>query len=98
MIDMCNHRFDPNCDIQTEDDGSVVLIATQSIQSGDELVLSYGKLDNHTLLLDYGFMVYDNPYDNISVLFDVDAVKVLYTQLLRCMNAWQPINVCAFVP
>jgi hypothetical protein len=94
VIDMCNHSFEPNCDIRMEDDGSVVLVAQQAIAAGKELFLSYGKLDNHTLLLDYGFMVHDNPHDNISVLFNVDAVKVwLVCTKLYAVEECRPENV-----
>ena len=79
VIDMCNHSFAANCDLRKEDDGSMVLFTCKPIMSGEQLLLSYGKLDNHTLLLDYGFLVHDNPFDNIAVLFDVDAIKVRVT-------------------
>jgi hypothetical protein len=73
---MCNHSFHPNCDLHKEDDGTIVLVALRDLQAGEQLQLSYGPLDNHTLLLDYGFMVHDNPYDNVVLNVDVEAIVV----------------------
>lgn len=58
----------------------MVLVATKAIPAGSDLLLSYGALDNHTLLLDYGFMDPDNPFDNITLSFDVAQMLV---RLLR---------------
>ena len=58
VIDMCNHHSkDANCDLRRAGDGTMVLYATQAVAPGSELLLNYGSLDNHTLLLDYGFTV-----------------------------------------
>ena len=58
VIDMCNHHSkDANCDLRRTGDGTMVLYATQAVAPGNELLLNYGSLDNHTLLLDYGFTV-----------------------------------------
>lgn len=43
---------------------------------GDPLLLSYGKLSNDFLLMDYGFVVDDNPYDTVSLRFDVGLLNV----------------------
>lgn len=76
VIDMCNHSFQPNCDIRKEADGAITLFATRDVQAGEQLVLSYGPLDNHTLLLDYGFCVADNPYDNVALNVSAESILV----------------------
>jgi hypothetical protein len=76
VIDMCNHSFSPNCDISKEADGTIKLVAECDIASGQQLLLSYGALDNHTLLLDYGFCVPENPYDNVALNVSIDFILV----------------------
>ncbi len=34
--------------------GAIDMVASRDLQAGDDLLLSYGKLDNTFLLLDYG--------------------------------------------
>jgi hypothetical protein len=79
LIDLCNHSFAPNCDIDKRQAGSIVLVAKRDVADGEELLLSYGHLDSHTLLLDYGFIVPDNPFDQISLAFDVEKLTVCST-------------------
>jgi hypothetical protein len=89
LIDICNHSFAPNCDIDKRQAGSIVLYTKQPIKKGSELLLSYGALDNHTLLLDYGFLDADNPYDHMTLSFDVEQLQVRLcklAQLSRCSS------------
>jgi histone-lysine N-methyltransferase SETD3 len=46
------------------------------IAAGEPLLLSYGKLSNDFLLMDYGFVVPRNEYDRVALRFDIDLVKV----------------------
>ncbi|CAK0785800.1 hypothetical protein CVIRNUC_009011 [Coccomyxa viridis] len=71
LIDMCNHSFAPNCQVFPGKEGSVDLVASRNIQASEDLLLSYGNLDNDFLLLDYGFLVPSNPFDAVAVRFDV---------------------------
>jgi SET domain len=89
-IDMCNHSFAPNCDISKDAGGAVMLATTRAVAAGEQLLLSYGALDNHTLLLDYGFCVPDNPFDNVALNVSPAAL------LVRCPCAMRlailPLN------
>lgn len=77
LIDIANHSFaHMNCDIDKRQGGTMVLLATKAIPAGSDLLLSYGALDNHTLLLDYGFMDPDNPFDNMVLSFDIEQLLV----------------------
>lgn len=75
LIDMCNHSFAPNAKIvQEESSGNqqmlVKVVAEAQIKRDESLALNYGCLNNDLLLLDYGFVVPSNPYDNIELTYD----------------------------
>ncbi|XP_075660189.1 uncharacterized protein LOC142630018 [Castanea sativa] len=75
LIDMCNHSFNPNCQIVQEQDAGnlkilVKVVAETVIKQNDPLVLNYGCLNNDLFLLDYGFVIASNPYDCIELKYD----------------------------
>ncbi|PNH06028.1 hypothetical protein TSOC_007634 [Tetrabaena socialis] len=76
LIDMANHSFDPNVEVLPTE-GGVGLFARRKIEAGEPLWLSYGKLSNDLLLLDYGFIVpnNENPYDTVQLKFDVGLLQ-----------------------
>ncbi len=76
LIDMCNHSFAPNCKLQPLGDGSLQLIALQDIPHRQPLLLSYGGLSNDFLLMDYGFVVANNPFDRVQLSFNLDMLEV----------------------
>jgi len=71
VIDLANHSFAPNVAVRPGPEGEAVLVAAQPLVAGQELLLSYGELDNDTLLLDYGFAVEDNPYEHAPLSFSL---------------------------
>lgn len=46
------------------------------IAAGEPLLLSYGNLTNDFLLMDYGFVIPDNPHDRVALRFDMDLINV----------------------
>ena len=76
LIDMCNHSFAPNCKLQPVDGGDLQLVALQDIPRHQPLLLSYGSLSNDFLLMDYGFVVPDNPSDRVQLSFNLDLLEV----------------------
>lgn len=46
------------------------VVAETAIKQNDPLVLNYGCLNNDLFLLDYGFVIPSNPYDNIELKYD----------------------------
>ncbi|KAF3786861.1 Histone-lysine N-methyltransferase [Nymphaea thermarum] len=75
LIDMCNHSFEPNAEIIQEQDNKspeaiVKVVSKEQIQRGDSVLLNYGDLCNDLLLLDYGFVIPENPYDTIELRYD----------------------------
>ncbi|KAL4519701.1 hypothetical protein Ndes2526B_g01726 [Nannochloris sp. 'desiccata'] len=86
LIDMANHSFDPNAKItgvassSGGGSGALQMVSIKEIQAGDPILLSYGDLVNDFLLLDYGFIVPDNPYDTVQLRFDrslIEAAKAV---------------------
>ena len=76
LIDMCNHSFVPNCKLQPLGNGSLQLVALQDIPHQQPLLLSYGGLSNDFLLMDYGFVVANNPFDGVQLSFNLDMLEV----------------------
>lgn len=72
----------------------MVLVATKAIEAGSDLLLSYGALDNHTLLLDYGFMDPDNPFDNMVLSFDIEQLLVSDASFLACQTVSTQYTLC----
>ncbi|BDA46705.1 probable actin-histidine N-methyltransferase [Coccomyxa sp. Obi] len=70
LIDMSNHSFSPNCEVKPGPAGSVEMVAARDISQDEDLLLSYGALDNTFLLLDYGFIVPGNQYDTVLIRYD----------------------------
>ncbi|KAG2438459.1 hypothetical protein HYH02_010913 [Chlamydomonas schloesseri] len=77
LIDMANHTFSPNAEVLPLEGGggAVGLFARRAIAEGEPLLLSYGKLSNDFLFMDYGFIVEDNPYDTVQLRFDVNLLQ-----------------------
>lgn len=56
------------------------MVALSDLAPGSPLLLDYGQLRNDFLLLDYGFIVENNPYDRVELRFDrnlLEAARVV---------------------
>ena len=53
-------------------DGHVALIASVDYDKGDEVCIFYERAENHRLLLWYGFVLEDNPFDSAQLRLPVD--------------------------
>ena len=97
LIDMCNHSFGANCDIQMRKDGGVELVATRMLPAGQQLLLNYGAMDSHTYLLDYGFVDHENPHDHVLIHVTPDTALVRSglraTQAHSCVNCTGKFNL-----
>ncbi len=76
LIDLCNHSFQPNCEIRRVQSGTVEMRTRHPVAAGQPLLLSYGDLSNDFLLLDYGFLVDGNPHDTVQLRFDLGLLEV----------------------
>eukprot|EP00667_Euglena_gracilis_P007992 EG_transcript_8081 len=64
MIDSLNHRSEPPSDVPYNRlTDSFELYAGKDVEAGEECFLSYGRHSNDDLLLGYGFVEANNPYD-----------------------------------
>ncbi|KAK3155201.1 hypothetical protein QOZ80_2BG0200190 [Eleusine coracana subsp. coracana] len=75
LIDMCNHSFNPNARIVQEgsvnsSDMSVKVVAETKIEKNTAITLNYGCHPNDFFLLDYGFVMTPNPYDQVELSYD----------------------------
>ncbi|CAL5055741.1 unnamed protein product [Urochloa decumbens] len=75
LIDMCNHSFNPNARIVQEgnvnsSDMSVKVVAETKIVQNAAITLNYGCHPNDFFLLDYGFVITPNPYDQVELSYD----------------------------
>ncbi|KAG6409693.1 hypothetical protein SASPL_127735 [Salvia splendens] len=62
------------------------VIADRDFAPGDEVLIRYGKFSNATLLLDFGFTVSCNRYDQVRVELNVPQHDALYTQKLEILG------------
>lgn len=78
VIDVCNHSFSPSATVRLVDgsDGDVELVATRELSAGEAIELNYGNLSNDELLLDYGFIIENNPYDVVKLRWDLKLVEL----------------------
>eukprot|EP00850_Spirogloea_muscicola_P018699 SM000174S03354 [mRNA] locus=s174:156929:159004:- [translate_table: standard] len=76
VIDLSNHSFAPNARVQPSASGSgpCHLVALGAIVEGAPVVISYGELSNDFLLLDYGFVEANNPFDTLDLVFDLGMI------------------------
>ena len=77
-VDLCNHD-DPalvNTKHALSPWGSFVVLATQRIRAGDQVLISYGPLPNRLLLAQFGFMLLDRdtPLVSDTALVRVDGL------------------------
>jgi hypothetical protein len=57
--------------------------------------LSYGPLSNDFLLMDYGFVIPDNPHDRVALRFDMDLINVSGQGYISACTAVRPSMACA---
>jgi len=76
LCDLMNHNVDNNARIvdETETEGAFHVVAEKDIEAGQELILSYGKLDNTWLFLFYGFTLEGNPFPSANLCMDIHAI------------------------
>jgi hypothetical protein len=68
MFDMFNHVFDSGSKIQCDPvSQSLKVVIGRDLAVGDQAFITYGPHDNEFLLVEYGFIVADNPYDGVSL-------------------------------
>jgi len=55
VFDFCNHSTTPNCTVEGNSYGELVLKTTRDIAAGEELTIDYMEIDDAKLVATYGF-------------------------------------------
>jgi len=63
VIDFCNHKSSVQSDVSFEYFYDQYALRTQGCAKGDALFINYGRRSNDQLLMYYGFIEADNPYE-----------------------------------
>jgi hypothetical protein len=80
VMDMINHRFDGvDHIVDTNGNVSVYNTLSRTIEPGEEIFLNYGHFGNEKLLLAYGFVIPDNPYDVVPIYAPISPLDPLYS-------------------
>ena len=71
ILDMMNHpsvfgKDNVKFDAQSRP-GTLVLVATQALDAGKEVLYNYGEKSNEQFMFSYGFCLKNNPYNSVSV-------------------------------
>ncbi|PIN12453.1 rubisco methyltransferase [Handroanthus impetiginosus] len=69
------------------------VIADRDFAQGDEVLIRYGKFSNATLLLDFGFTVSCNSYDQVRIELNIPQDDALYTQKLELLARHQTRSI-----
>jgi hypothetical protein len=91
FLDFMNHSFglsNVDCDFDKENK-CYLLQAKSNIGVNDQIYGTYGYHDNKMLLIEYGFILEDNPYDHIS--FDKNDFKKLALDVDKFEFFWQKV-------
>ncbi|OQR79409.1 SET domain-containing protein 4-like [Tropilaelaps mercedesae] len=77
FLDMLNHHWTASVNTQFKD-GHFVISTNRAYRSGEEVFINYGSHDNRTLLLNYGFVLDDNPNNCVPVeRYHIDTLHTL---------------------
>ena len=77
VVDLINHSFKPNCRLEGEyvhvdSESFVVVRAAEDIAQNEELTINYGDYPNIDLLMKFGFLNKNNPFNELKVDLNYD--------------------------
>lgn len=69
VFDLFNHSFRGSKAMHgfREESDALIIVSVGDHVAGEEIFLSYGPLSSHTLLMKYGMVFANNPYDTIDI-------------------------------
>lgn len=73
-IDIAQHSFTPSCMVLDGDD-EFILMSNKDLPKDSAVTINYGHMTNDEFMLDYGFTVDNNPYDNIEFECNLDLIN-----------------------
>jgi protein-histidine N-methyltransferase len=71
--DMLDHQPGSQSGRLSADRSTFYLVANQDFEVGDEVTVSYGPRSNLQLLIQYGFIIEENPDDYVGITVDISA-------------------------
>lgn len=87
FADFLNHDGDSEAILLSDDvKETSEVIADQSYAAGDQVLIRYGRFSNDTLLLDFGFTLPCNIYDQVQIWMDLPAHDPLYTMKMELLH------------
>ncbi|KAG2406514.1 uncharacterized protein HKW66_Vig0057700 [Vigna angularis] len=85
--DFLNHDGLSEAIVMSDDDKQCSeIIADRDYAPGEQVLIRYGKFSNATLLLDFGFSIPYNIYDQVKVQFDVPKHDPLHDMKLELLQ------------
>ncbi|XP_058109897.1 fructose-bisphosphate aldolase-lysine N-methyltransferase, chloroplastic isoform X3 [Magnolia sinica] len=92
FADFLNHNGVSEAFLLSDDDKEVSeVVADRDYATGEQVLISYGKFPNATLLLDFGFTLPYNVYDQVQIWMSVsqhDPLRAMKLELLH--KHWKP--------
>ncbi|CAH9065449.1 unnamed protein product [Cuscuta europaea] len=88
-LDFLNHDgHSDSCVLNDEEERLSEVIADRDYAPGDQVLISYGKFSNATLLLDFGFTVPFNTYDQVEVKLNLSQEDNLSSMKLKLLSRY----------
>ncbi|CAH9133360.1 unnamed protein product [Cuscuta epithymum] len=89
FADFLNHDgHSDSCVLNDEEEQLSEVIAGRDYAPGDQVLISYGKFSNATLLLDFGFTVPFNTYDQVEVKLNLPQEDHLSSMKLKLLSRY----------
>ncbi|CAH9065444.1 unnamed protein product [Cuscuta europaea] len=89
FADFLNHDgHSDSCVLNDEEERLSEVIADRDYAPGDQVLISYGKFSNATLLLDFGFTVPFNTYDQVEVKLNLSQEDNLSSMKLKLLSRY----------
>ncbi|KAK7310289.1 hypothetical protein RJT34_07704 [Clitoria ternatea] len=89
FADFLNHDGVSESIVMSDDDKQCSeVIADRDYAPGEQVLISYGKFSNATLMLDFGFTIPHNIYDQVQIQFDIPKNDPLHDMKLELLQQY----------
>ncbi|GLT70063.1 hypothetical protein SLA2020_421640 [Shorea laevis] len=94
FADFLNHDGMSNSIVLSDEDKKLSeVIADRNYAPGEEVLISYGKYPNATLLLDFGFTFPHNIHDKVEIQMDIPHHDILREMKLKLLQQYHIRNI-----
>ncbi|XP_029151211.1 ribulose-1,5 bisphosphate carboxylase/oxygenase large subunit N-methyltransferase, chloroplastic isoform X3 [Arachis hypogaea] len=88
-LDFVNHDGNSEAIVMSDDDKQLSeVISDRDYAPGEQVLIRYGKFSNATLMLDFGFTVPYNIYDQVQIQLDIPKHDPLHKMKLELMQQY----------